>query len=432
MAQAQMTKGVGGMIIVRDAHESSLALPRTYGVDDIPLALTSRKFTSGNQFPTTTNPYGDYFFVNGTYNAQYSLPKQMVRLRIVNADIARGYNLGFSDGRNFQVIATDGGLLNTPVSTNRVVLMIGERAEILVDLSNDAVGATLDLKAYNSGQNPLSFPGGETATTGAFGSLLNNSTFNILHINVAARTANPILTVPSVLNNDTYWTTADVTNSRTITVTGGQPPGGLFTLDNRTYGFARIDQNVTLNAIEKWTITNNRVFGHAFHIHDIEFKLISRTSGLKAYETGWKDVFYLPNNETVTFVAKFDDYADSDPDHPYMYHCHLANHEDEGMMGQFLVTNPTAVGGKAIDKPENYFNLYPNPATDRVYISFNDPLNTPYYMVVRASNGRAVMMSPKPELSKGLDVSSLPRGMYFIQIRDTFNRTWTSKSFIKE
>ena len=430
MAQKQMTMGVGGFIIVRDAHERSLNLPRTYGTDDIPLAITSRKFNSSNQFYTDTYAYGDYAFVNGTSNPQVSLPRQYVRLRLLNADIARGYNIGFSDNRNFYVIATDGGLLNTPVQTNRVVLMIGERAEILVDLSNLSVGGTLDLKAYNSGQNSFSFPGGENATTGAFGSLLNARDFNLLRINAIAQTANPVTSVPSVLNNDTYWTNADVTHNRTITVSGGQPPNGRFGLDNQFYSFTRIDQTVALDAIEKWTITNNRVFGHAFHIHDVEFKIISRTSGLKSYETGWKDVVYLPNNETVTFIAKFDDYADTDPDHPYMYHCHLANHEDEGMMGQFLVQGTTALKEKNA-KANDYFTVFPNPANSKINIALNDPNNTAYYMIIRAANGRAILMSPKPLLNDGIDISFLAKGIYTIQIRDTFNRAWYSKTFIK-
>jgi len=251
-----------------------------------------------------------------------------------------------------------------------------------------------------------------------------------LRINAIAQTANPVTSVPTVLNSDTYWTNADVTHTRTITVTGGQPPAGRFSLDNQFYSFNRIDQTVALDAIEKWTITNNRVFGHAFHIHDVEFKIISRTSGLKSYETGWKDVVYLPNNETVTFIAKFDDYADTDPDHPYMYHCHLANHEDEGMMGQFLVQGTTALKEKNI-KTNDYFTLAPNPANDRINITLNDPNNTAYYMIIRAANGRAILMSPKPMLNDGIDISYLAKGLYTIQIRDTFNRSWYSKTFIK-
>ena len=151
MTQDQMTKGLGGFIIVRDAEEAALALPRTYGVDDIPLMLTSRKYLTGNAFAVTNTAYGDYMLTNGTPNAQASLPKQMVRLRILNAEMERAYNLGFSDGRPFYIIGNDGGLLNDTVEATRVILAVGERIEILVDLSNKSIGDTLNLNAYNGG-----------------------------------------------------------------------------------------------------------------------------------------------------------------------------------------------------------------------------------------------------------------------------------------
>jgi len=71
-------------------------------------------------------------------------------------------------------------------------------------------------------------------------------------------------------------------------------------------------------------------------VHDVQFKIISRSSGTIAdYEKGWKDTVAVPLGESVSFIAKFDDFADST--NPFMYHCHFSNHEDEGMMGQFLV-----------------------------------------------------------------------------------------------
>ena len=100
---------------------------------------------------------------------------------------------------------------------------------------------------------------------------------------------------------------------------------------------------VKLGAVEAWTISNDRVFGHSFHIHDVQFKIVARTNGqVEEYEQGWKDTVYVPRASSVTFIAKFDDYA-SDTE-PFMYHCHMANHEDGGLMGQFLVSkDPAAI-----------------------------------------------------------------------------------------
>ncbi len=339
--QEQLTRGAGGMIIIRDAQEAALSLPRTYGVDDIPLALTSRRF-SANQFVTVNSAYGDSLLANGTLSAQVSLPAQFVRLRILNAEIERSYNLGFSDGRTFHVIATDGGLVNAPIAVTRVVLAVGERVELLLNLTTNTVGSSLNLQAFNSGQ-ARDFPGGEPATAGQFGSLLNNTNFNVLHIDVIAATANPITTLPTVLKTNSFWTTNDVTHSRTVSITGGFPNTAtpLFTFDNMSFSPTVFNQTLNLNAVEKWTITNASGFSHSFHIHDIQFNLISRTggnnSGIKTFEQGWKDTLFVGQNQAVTFIAKFDGFAS--PSNPFMYHCHFSNHEDEGLMGQFLVVN---------------------------------------------------------------------------------------------
>jgi len=432
---AQMTKGVGGFIIVKDPIESALALPRTYGVDDIVLALTSRSYNATtNTFvspPASNRVYGDYMLTNGTPNAQYTLPKQYVRMRILNAEIERGYNLGFSDNRTFYIIANDGGLLNTPIAVTRVKLMVGERIEIMVNLGNDTVGSSIDLKAFNSGQT-LGFPGGEPNTTGQFGSLLNNIDFTVLHINVGATTTSPITSVPATLENNTYWTaTTPVNVTRTMTVTGGQGATP-FTFDNTPFALTTINKTVNLNDTEKWTVTNNNIFGHSFHLHDIEFKIVARngvTTQVGTHENGWKDTFYLPRNESVTFIGKFDDFADADVNHPYMYHCHFAGHEDGGMMGQFLVT--TSLGNNEI-APSTEFSLFPNPATDKLFVYLKEPSTEIYYVTIATIEGRVVMMLPQPEWQDGIDISTLATGTYTFQMMDKQTKSVTTKKFIKK
>lgn len=432
MTTEHLTKGIGGFMIVRDAAETALALPRTYGIDDIPLMLTSRRFDGSNQFVTTNSAYGDYEVVNGVMNPEISLPKQYVRLRILNAEIERGYNLGFSDNRTFYIIANDGGLLNAPVAVTRVKLMVGERIEIMVNLGNDAIGSSVDLKAYNSGQ-PFGFPGSEPQTTGQFGSLLNNTDFNILHINVAAATSGAITAVPGTLASNTYWAASDATTTRTLNITDGTPgPGGKpFAFDNTPFAFNTINKTVNLNNIEQWTVTNNNVFGHAFHIHDVEFKIVARNGNAAAvgtYESGWKDVMYVPVNESVSFVAKFDDYADLT--HPFMYHCHFGLHEDDGMMGQFVVS-PFLSGVKSLNNIVD-FKLYPNPANSRLYVQLADATTQVYYITITTTTGRTVMMLPQPDLANGIDIAHLAPGNYVLQLTDKQTKSITTQQFVKQ
>ncbi len=433
MTLEHLTKGIGGFIIVRDPIESLLALPRKYGIDDIPLVLTSRRYDANNQFVTTNTAYGDYMLSNGTPSAQINLPKQYVRLRILNAEIERGYDLGFSDNRTFYIIANDGGLLNSPIAVTRVKLMVGERVEIMVNLGSDQIGSSLNLMAYNSGQT-FGFPGSEPGTNGEFGSLLNNINFNVLHINVIASTNNPINSLPSSLTSNSYYTSANATVTRTINITNGNPgPNPIpFNFDNTSFAIGTINKTINLNDIEKWTIINNNVFGHTFHIHDVEFKIVDRNgspTGVGSHESGWKDVIYVPRSESVSFVAKFDDYADAI--HPFMYHCHFSNHEDEGMMGQFIVTNTiTTVNENIIN--ENEFMLYPNPAKNILNVSFDKSYMQAYYIRIINSSGKTLMMLPKPNLENGIDINGLKSGTYFLQLTDDKNKLTNTKKFIKD
>ncbi len=423
--EAQITKGVGGLIIVKDETEASLPLPRNYGTDDIPLILTSRNFTSANQF-SVGRAYGDLMLTNGVLNGQFTFPKQVVRLRILNAELERGYNLGFSDNRTFYIIANDGGLLNAPVAVTRLPVHVGERYEILVNLTNDNEGGTLDLKAYNTNQT-FGFPGGEPNTTGQFGSLLNNTSFNVLHIIIGAATSNPITSIPTTLANNTYYTASDATVNQSVTITGGQGTVP-FTFNNTAYVDTFINKTLSVDTTQKWTVTNTQIFGHCFHIHDVQFKIISRSTGnVGAYESGWKDSFFIAINETVNFVCRFKDYADST--HPFMYHCHFAQHEDGGMMGQFVVTG-TPLNTEIVSSTTK-FKLYPNPVNDKLFISLNDTTTDIYYITITTTEGRIVMMLPQPQWQNGIDVSSLSAGSYIVQMMDKATKSITTKKFIK-
>ena len=342
--QKQLTYGAGGLIIVRDPAEAKLPLPRTYGVDDIPLVFTSRRFYRNDQFSFEGDgdKYGDYSFANGTLDAQVGLPAQVVRLRILNAEIERGYDLGFSDGRTFHVIATDGGLVDRPVPVTRLKLMVGERVEVLVDLGADKPGATLDLMAYNANQ-PFGFPGGEPGRAAPNGSYLNNLDFNLLRVNVVAPTTAAITKLPEALTRNQFPTEADVSQRRTVRITRVGQGNKEFAFDKKYFDMHTINQVVKLGAVEAWTVTNDRTFGHSFHIHDVQFKVVERSDGpVAAYEQGWKDTVYVPRSASVTFVARFADFASDTV--PFMYHCHMVNHEDGGLMGQFLVSkDPAAI-----------------------------------------------------------------------------------------
>jgi bilirubin oxidase len=429
MTMEHITKGLGGLIIVRDSIESALSLPRTYGVDDIPLVLTDRDFTSSNQFSVV--PYGDSMMVNGTLRPQYTIPGQVVRFRILNGAIERSYNLGFSDNRTFYVITSDGGLLAAPVGVTRYLLSAGERIEILVNCSGQS-GTSFDLKAYNS-TIANSIPGGESFPGGPFANYLGHTDFRILHLNVTSATSSPITTIPSTLTTNSFPSAASANITRTITLSDSSGVPGIlgpsaFILEHKIFDINYISHTVPLNNTEIWELTSSSVLAHPFHIHDVEFYILTRNgSSPPSYEQGWKDVVLVKSGETVRFIAKFDDYADSQ--HPFMYHCHIALHEDEGMMGQFVVESTTGLKNK---KEQPDFVVFPNPASDRLFVTSPDPTAKVYYIKIINSIGKTIYMLPQPQLSNGIDIGTLAPGVYSLQLTDQDTKTIVTKNFVKQ
>jgi FtsP/CotA-like multicopper oxidase with cupredoxin domain len=101
----------------------------------------------------------------------------------------------------------------------------------------------------------------------------------------------------------------------------------------------RIDQTVTAATTERWEVTNRSGNPHNFHIHGVQFKVAAYEGGTPPPTlAGWKDTTFIPPASTVRLLVQLPDYAD--PAVPYMFHCHLLQHEDNGMMGQFVVVQP--------------------------------------------------------------------------------------------
>ena len=143
-----VSKGISGLIIVRDEEEARLGLPRRYGKDDFPIVLQTKDFDANNQILFHTNS-DDVAMVNATINGTLDVPAQVIRLRVLNGSSQRAFNVGFNGDRAFYQIASDGGLLEKPVELTRLLLSPGERAEVLLDLSEMA-GDSIKLMSFAS------------------------------------------------------------------------------------------------------------------------------------------------------------------------------------------------------------------------------------------------------------------------------------------
>jgi blue copper oxidase len=110
-------------------------------------------------------------------------------------------------------------------------------------------------------------------------------------------------------------------------------------INHQRMDLGRIDQAVTVDTTELWEVANRSGNPHNFHVHDVQFQLVDYAGRPPPpHLAGWKDTVFLPPGATVRFLARFSDYTD--PALPYMFHCHLLRHEDNGMMGQFVVVQP--------------------------------------------------------------------------------------------
>ena len=260
---------------------------------------------------------------------------------------------------------------------------------------------------------------------------LNGKNFRIVHFNIVSSQAGGITKMPLSLVKNELINTAKIDITRTIKFVDGFVNGFPNTsFDGVQFNLSKINKTIPLNNTEIWELVNNSKLAHSFHIHDVQFNVISRsgsTTTLQAYDMGWKDNILIRAGETLKFVAKFEDY--SDELHPFMYHCHMSVHEDEGMMGQFVVENATST--KSIVSDHNFFTIYPNPVHEKLFIKINESNNSAYYIRIFDALGRTMLMLPKPSLQNGVDISRLVNGYYTIQVTENNTKSTTTKSFIK-
>jgi blue copper oxidase len=319
----QVWQGAFGMFLIDD--DTRVGLPDRYGVDDVPVAITDRSFRGdgsfdGGGFAATEGNLGNEILVNGTRGPVFDAITDHVRLRVLNASNTRVYDLGFTDDRPYEVVATDSGLLSSPVRVTRLELSPGERAEIVVALDP---GDDVVLRSF---PNDLGIGLFEARAVGA------NDTLDILRLR-AADTLEPVPAPPGELVPAGPAAVGPGAVTRSFRFSGTQ-------INGRSFDHRRPDAVATLNTDEVWEVWAPGGH-HVFHLHDVRFRIVDVDGAPPpAVLAGWKDTFRLVPGRRYHLAVRFDDYAD--PDHGYMVHCHVLRHEDQGMMAQVVVVEPGA------------------------------------------------------------------------------------------
>jgi FtsP/CotA-like multicopper oxidase with cupredoxin domain len=314
-------RGLAGMFLLDDEESQQAQLPHDYGVDDVPVIVQDKRFDSEGDFDHDHGGHelgmlGNVVMTNGTVGAYHEATTERLRLRLLNGSTARTYAFGFED-RDIDVIAGDGGLLDAPVRADQVRLSPGERAEIVVEMEP---GDTAMLRSFEPDLGSVAAP----FASGA------NDTFNVLEL----RAADDLAASP-----EPDWEPVDAGLSGDEATTTRSFELSDRTINGERMDMSRIDETVTVGDTEIWEVRNADLSPHNFHVHDVQFEILDIDGEAPPPQlAGRQDTVYLEPRRDYRLIMRFEDYTDDEV--PYMYHCHLLLHEDEGMMGQFTVVEP--------------------------------------------------------------------------------------------
>ena len=338
----QVFGGLGGVLIVRGAldriPEVQAAREQVLFLKDLPGEGGIFAMGAGMGPGRMLGREGPVLTVNGQVNPSLAIPAGgLVRLRIVNGSNARFWRLALED-HPFHLIATDGGALAEPVELRELLLAPGERADVLVRgdrqsgsyrlLNLPTVRGGLGMMGgmgpgmgmgpgWRGGRGRGGFPDGESAAVIA---------------TLAYEGAVAPLPLPSRLLP--VAPLPDPARTRRFVLDHGMAPGMgmVFLINGRAYEHGRVDTRVRLGDTEEWEIVNAGVMDHPFHVHINPFQVVSRGGRPEPF-LAWKDVVIVRAGETVRIRTRFADFAGRT-----VYHCHILDHEELGMMGVLEIT----------------------------------------------------------------------------------------------
>ena len=343
----QVYNGLAGMMIIDDDIADSTDLPNQYGIDDLPIIIQDRTFDKQGRLVYSLNEagedgwLGETVVINGAIEPVAKVPGGKVRLRILNGANARFYLVGFKDKREFYKIASDGGLLEAPVSLTIMEMAPGERCEIIVDMADGQPAELLTLFEDE-------FDDEDEGVISSFLDLFSKpkeipppSLTLIVDRSLSANTA----PLPDQFVTISRPKESEIVNTREFTLfmegDGDHSGHGGHALMDMNINDAVMDLNIINEQVKRGTWERWRIRAdpgaHPFHVHGCSF-LIEQMEGETAPpdQRGWKDIVVADDDGWSDIIVRFDYPAPEQ--FPYMYHCHILEHEDRGMMGQFTVT----------------------------------------------------------------------------------------------
>lgn len=319
----QIFGGLYGAIVVEDPDRLPVTRERVLVISDITID-SSGAVAAATTADRMMGREGVTVLVNGqdrpTLRAR---PGERERWRVLNACVSRYLDLRIP-GQDVAVLGTDSGRTSAPLAVDRVLLAPGNRA----DLTVQTTAGTSEV---------LAVPVDRGAAMGTMGASRNPGaavTLAILEVDgEAAATLRPLPAPPAA--RDLSGVT--IARRRELTFSMGMGPGmagGMmsFTIDGMSFDPDRVDQQVIVGDVEEWTLTNTSPMDHPFHLH-VWPKQVLREGPWTPTEPTWRDVVNIPARGSTVVRIAFDRYAGRT-----VYHCHILDHEDLGMMGVINAT----------------------------------------------------------------------------------------------
>ncbi|QMD54233.1 multicopper oxidase CueO [Citrobacter sp. RHB35-C21] len=388
----QVAMGLAGLVLIEDEEIRKLLLPKQWGIDDVPVIIQDKQFSADGQvnyqldiMTAAVGWFGDTLLTNGAIYPQHAAPRGWLRLRLLNGCNARSLNIAASDNRPLYVIASDGGLLAEPVKVTELPMLMGERFEVLVDVSD---GKAFDLVTLPVGQmgmaiapfdKPHPVMRVQPLLITASGTLPDTLTsmpalpsLEGLTVRKLQLSMDPMLDMMGMqmlmkkygaqamagmdhgkmmghMNNDNMGHGNMKHGNMNHGEMGNMQYGDMGNMKHGTFDFHNanringqaFDMNKPMFAAakgqhERWVISGQGdMMLHPFHIHGTQFRILSENGKAPAaHRAGWKDTVRVEGGVSEVLV-KFD--HDAPKEHAYMAHCHLLEHEDTGMMLGFTV-----------------------------------------------------------------------------------------------
>ena len=317
----QLFGGLYGAIVVEDPEELPVARERVLVVSDISLDAAGR-LRQPSTMERMMGREGELVLVNGQVRPILTArPGERERWRVVNACTSRYVRLRL-DGQQLDLLGIDSGRYAEPRRVEEIVLATGNRADLLV--TTTAGTSTLEALGVDRG-----------GMGGMMGGSVSGDVGPLATLEVTGDVAAPAVPVPPAPRSRDLRG-AEVTERRRLTfdmgmgggMGGGMGRGGMtFTIDGREFDPERVDQTVSVGAVEEWTITNTSPMDHPMHLHVWPMQIVAE-GGRPLDDIRWQDVVNIPAGGEVTVRVAFDDFGGRT-----VYHCHILDHEDNGMMG---------------------------------------------------------------------------------------------------